>query len=45
MIWNSLPDSLKEIRSLQWFKRKLECLLNNNYSPKWRWLVDLIIID
>ena len=36
MIWNSLPDSLKE----NW-----NVLLNNNYSPKWRWLVDLIIID
>ena len=25
MIWNSLPNSLKEIKSLQLFKRKLKC--------------------
>ena len=27
MIWNSLPNSLKEIKSLQLFKRKLKCFV------------------
>ena len=30
MIWNSLPNSLKEIKSFQLFKRKLKCLFNKN---------------
>ena len=30
IIWNSLPNSLKEIKSLQLFKRKLKKLLNRN---------------
>ena len=30
MIWNSLPNSLKEIKSFQLFKRKLKCFVNRN---------------
>ena len=30
MIWNSLPNSLKEIKSLQLFKRKLKCFFSRN---------------
>ena len=30
IIWNSLPNSLKEIKSLQLFKRKLKKLVNRN---------------
>ena len=32
MIWNSLSNSLKEIRSLQLFKRKLKCFAQQKYT-------------
>ena len=32
MIWNSLPNSLKEIKSLQLFKRKLKCSVQQKYT-------------
>ena len=32
MIWNSLPNSLKEMKSLQLFKRKLKCFVQQKYT-------------
>ena len=31
MIWNSLLNSLKEMKSLQLFKRKLKCFVQQKY--------------